>query len=287
MSGGNPEGYLRWNEPCGSTFVCANNSFLVNYQLLDNEAAISFDLRIFNRPANGNPLPIELSLFGPNNSRVRRLWTNPNAVTGWMHFDVPLRDDQFSVITGSYAQVISGVWRVGIRSRIFDNTSFDQQNGFDNITLRRRADVPATAFNVTEGEILTGGLGELSASDDNRVVALSDGLTMGTKVLVEGTSHWKTPLDVAFITEAYAERLGLSQATKMYNYGTASWVTVGGRVATGSDVTDTFLFTNNASQWVGPNGEMKAEINWTPINDEDPAQDGWGICVDMAKWRVL
>lgn len=204
-----------------------------------------------------------------------------------MHFDIPLRENEWSVVTGTYAQTLSAVWRVAIRVRIFDNTSLDQSNGIDNIMVRKRQDVYPVSYLVSEGEQLYGDLASLNASDDNRLTALSDSATLGTAVGLDATAPWLQPLDLTFTCETSAERLGLSQAISLYNYNSGTWVTVGGRVATSQDVSDSFIFTNNPSQWIGPSGELKAKVRWQPINDEDPSQDGWATSIDFAKWRIL
>ena len=81
------------------------------------------------------------------------------------------------------------------------------------------------------------------------------------------------------------ERGGLAERFYMYNWSTSSWSLFTGVTAPTTD-TVIEISSTNLSQFIAGDGGIRAKIRWTPINDENPSQDGWLHSVDVAKWTI-
>jgi len=236
---------------------------------------------------NGGPLPYEVNIYGPSGSKMK--WTAPNAgvVTDWVHFSIPISPENWTIVNGTWSQILSGVSSVNIRIRVFSNISVEQSNDIDNAYLRRRQDVLPFTYAVTEGEEGFGGLSSLFASDDDRLGVFNDSLSLGTTVTFSGLSPFAPVNQLRFLLESHTERGGMVQTLRLKNRNTLAWVPVDGRVATSEDSSVMVELNSNANAYVGSSGEMEAQVSVTPVNDESPSQDGWLTAIDVAKWQVM
>ena len=96
---------------------------------------ISFDYRISARPSEGGANPYEVQIISLTGDMM--IWTapNPDRVTDWVHFEVPLTPDHWTVIAGTFESVLSDVEFFRIRIRMFTNTEPAQVNDIDNVIL--------------------------------------------------------------------------------------------------------------------------------------------------------
>jgi hypothetical protein len=142
------------------------------------------------------------------------------------------------------------------------------------------------SYAVTQGSELSGNLPSLMSSDDDCLAVFPDEFTLQAQVIIDGVSPIASPTRLRFTLESSVGRFGLGQVIRLRNFVSNNWTAVDGRVASTSDFTVSATLTATAPNHVRGDGLMRAEITWGPINDEDPSQDGWIHCIDLATWRV-
>ncbi|HMS56919.1 MAG TPA: PEP-CTERM sorting domain-containing protein [Fimbriimonadaceae bacterium] len=135
LDGGNPGGHLQWREPCGSLYARAPEAFTGNWTTLNGTGRLSFDYKVANRPANGDPLPYEVRLTSGFGDILVWRAQSPGTTTDWVHFDVPIVESAWEPVVGSWSQAMSNVRFLDIRIRMFTNTDASQVNKIDNVVL--------------------------------------------------------------------------------------------------------------------------------------------------------
>lgn len=133
------------------------------------------------------------------------------------------------------------------------------------------------AYTVTTGELFTGSVASLQASDDDKLSIFNDPFSLVATITASGVTTVLNPANVTVGLEASADRGGLSQSIALFNYNTNTFQVLDGSVATGSDSNRSVTANSN---FVDARGLVQARISWAPINDEDPSQDGWLHNVD-------
>ena len=143
-----------------------------------------------------------------------------------------------------------------------------------------------TSVSVAAGEHFTGDLASLSNSDDNSYQVFNDPISLGAQVILNSTTTVLNPSDFKILYEGSVSRLGLAQSLSLMNFRTSTWTFVDGQVAPTTDQPIEVEVSSSLSDFVGYGGELALRINWEPINDEDPSQDGWVHSSDLAKWSL-
>lgn len=166
----------------------------------------------------------------------------------------------------------------------------DIRNGAGTIVGQGFFTVPvphafADSVNVVAGEEFEGSIRDTFASDDSYYSVFNDAATLQARIELEGKVPYSTLSSFTIRFEGSVARPGLAQAIDAYRYATNSFVNVNGIVATTSDSTVSATVSTAASDYVSGN-TMRARITWNPINDEDPAQDGWLHRVDAFRWDL-
>ncbi len=140
-------------------------------------------------------------------------------------------------------------------------------------------------YEITEGEEITGDLGSLLSSDDNRLLMVNDPSTLAvTLELASLPTSVASPHDLVVRVEQFAERGGLSLQASFKNRTTGNFDFISGIVCPTTDSTMVLSTLNQA--YLLADGTVLARLRWQPINDEDPSQDGWGHLVDFVSFRV-
>lgn len=139
---------------------------------------------------------------------------------------------------------------------------------------------------TTSGTELNGGIDTVAASDDNRYTAFNDEFSLQCTIEATGTVTAPSVSELRLKLELSADRLGLAYAVRLRNYSLNTFSLVGGGSSSSADVTSEYVLTSSASNFVNTNGETKVQVNWSPINDEDPAQDGWLHNIDRIEWKI-
>lgn len=137
---------------------------------------------------------------------------------------------------------------------------------------------------VTEGDDLGGELSVLQASDDTYYSLLSDAFSLGGTVILDGVFTTAPGTTMDFKLESSVARLGLAQEVYFWNWELGQYELKSGINAPGSDSLLTINTTNMS--YVAAEGNVKAKVRWVPINDEDPALDGWELRMDLVSWTL-
>lgn len=140
-----------------------------------------------------------------------------------------------------------------------------------------------SSFTILMGEELDGGLESLFASDNLRLQAFNDPFTLSAQVQVNAVSPVDVPTAIMLESEVSVERSGVAQTVHMYNYLGARWQLFESATSSPEDRFVQVILPTPA-QFVGPNREIQYRVTWTPINDEDPTQDGWLHRLDTVRW---
>ena len=146
--------------------------------------------------------------------------------------------------------------------------------------------IEPSSYVVTDGTEFSGDLWTLTLSDDYALCVLPNDTTLGAQVQFFGQSAHAAPSEMVFQYEGHVERPGLSQTVAVYNYALSQYVVMSGGVAPTEDTRTDIVLSGHTADYIGDGGNVSSEVTWAPINDEEPAADGWLHCVDQAVWRV-
>lgn len=139
---------------------------------------------------------------------------------------------------------------------------------------------PGTIATIV-GTELSGDINSVCASDNDRYSAFADEFSLVCTMQATATMPNRNPGTVVVRTETSVLRLGIQEQLELFNNNTNLWQNVNGRVATATDSTVTVTRTVNANHYVNSgSGAISARITFAPINDEDPAQDGYEHLLD-------
>lgn len=165
-------------------------------------------------------------------------------------------------------------------------TSVVAHVGFDNIHASDHVTIVPTSVTTLDGFDFAGELRSLFSSDDDRFSILSDDVTLQGSIQVDGTSPVSSVAELHFEIESQAGRPGLAMSVAMRNYVVGGFSEVGGGVAPISDTNLQIVLTSPSRFIQTTTRAMQSKVTWSPINDEDPSQDGWLLSLDLARWQV-
>ncbi len=157
----------------------------------------------------------------------------------------------------------------------------------DLVANFKDANVGPNSYEVIFGFEFSGNLLSLLESDNNELNIFPDDMTLIARIEISGIAPISNPAAIRFALESSVDRVGLVQSIGLLNYASNTFTVVDGRVATTADSLVNLVVSNNAPDFVGPGGAMVAQITWQPINDEDPAQDGWIHSIDRVAWTMV
>lgn len=244
----------------------------------------------FNQGVNG---ALEVELGGPNQGTTYDWLATTGAVTLNGKMIVRLIDN-YDPVAGTEFTVLTAPSVTGLFSSIqLENFPVAKSvelvygAGFVKVRIKDGASVQPDSYVVTEGFELSGGLLSLLNSDNNRLVIFPDDVTQTSQIEISGTAPFSNPTSLRFAFESSVGRTGLGQSIRLRNFGTNSFTLIDGRIATTTDSLVDTVVSTNAPNFIGPAGLMVAQITWQPINDEDPAQDGWAHNIDRAAWTLI
>lgn len=142
-------------------------------------------------------------------------------------------------------------------------------------------------YQIVKGEEFDGGLAKLLQSDDDRLTLFNDANDLSAQVIFFGTSTNFVPTSMTFKVEMSVARPGLQHQIHQFNFNTNQYDAVVGAVSTSTDTVYEVTLTTTAQAHVNSDtGDVRARVTWSPINDEDPSQDGWLHAVDQVSWTV-
>jgi len=141
-AGGNPDGYVRFEDATGdSTAIFAPSKFLGDWSTLDATGIISFDHKIFSTGGGFIFLPYRIDIAGPGGSAFWEGET-PNGPTDWPltpdhTATAQLSEDIWSITSGSWSNLLADITELRIQVELVDNTGSGGGDvaGIDNIHL--------------------------------------------------------------------------------------------------------------------------------------------------------
>lgn len=155
---------------------------------------------------------------------------------------------------------------------------------FTGTVLNASQPMQPESFNIVQGYDFSGNLASLMASDDNKLSMFPDELSLTATVDVTSTPTTVTPGNIKVKVEHSVERPGLSISLALKNHTTNNFAVFFGAVGTFADVVSEFNTAN--AQYISGTGRIVVRAQWMPINDEDPAQDGWLHHLDQVFYEV-
>lgn len=147
--------------------------------------------------------------------------------------------------------------------------------------------VNPSAYQVNAGFDFSGQLSSVFADDGDMLCILSDDTTLVGELQFSATNFGGGFNTLKFITKTEAGRPGLAISIKMFNFATNQYVERGGGVAPTTSTVMEAVVSSLASQYSDEAGSLRSRVTWAPINDEDPSQDGWLLCMDVARWQLI
>lgn len=166
------------------------------------------------------------------------------------------------------------------------NVSFFTSASMQYINLAYGTDVPAASYVVVEGDEFAGDVNSIRSADSNTLQVFNDTLNLNCNIQFEGRTSVLNPTTYRVRGVTSADRLGLAEGLFAYNFTTNQWNSISGRSATSTLTSFDTTLTSNAGDYVDANGDVRVRLLWSPINDEDPAVDGWLHNVDQIYWTV-
>lgn len=143
----------------------------------------------------------------------------------------------------------------------------------------------AGSYSIITGEEFAGTLGSLSLSDDDYVSLFNDPTSLQAVIeIVSAPTNNTSPSKTTVTFEHGTERGGLSFTAKLWNKNTSQFDAVFGSTAPVSDVTNSTISTT--TNYVSNAGTITLRLEWAPVNDEDPSQDGWLHRVDRTLFET-
>jgi len=145
------------------------------------------------------------------------------------------------------------------------------------------------SLEVLRGEVLSGDVEALHASDDSRL-CVRLGFVMSDSespvwLVLSGTAPQPEVAELRFLLEARADAAGLTQRLELLNQLTGEYEGLDARVASLTDSIVEVVVTDNASRFVHPDTlELKAQLTWRA---EGPVSGHpWQVAVDQAVWKI-
>lgn len=141
------------------------------------------------------------------------------------------------------------------------------------------------SFTVLKGELFEGDDVSLYASDDDRLSIFNDPETLQAEIEVVSSRHRTTGTGMSIVFETSVGRPGLALAVRLFNVTNSTNDFIHGATASATD--RKVEFTSTSSDYVSSTGDVKLNFAWSPINDEDPSQDGWLHSLDLVSAEVI
>lgn len=147
--------------------------------------------------------------------------------------------------------------------------------------------VPPTGFTLFRGILDSGGLSDLSQSDDSRLVItgqitaiLSDS---PVNVQLDATAPSETPSALRFFLEAQSSSANLRQVVELWDYTTSTWVALDSRQSTQNADSRIVLTASNPSRFIQSGTRaMRAQIRYFATGVIPFVR--WTARIDQAVW---
>ena len=145
-----------------------------------------------------------------------------------------------------------------------------------------------TYFLVFQGSHFAGSVQNAGTSDNQYISFFPDTSGASAKVSFLSNSPLVSPPYMDVIVESKVARAGISQSVALYSYVAGAFETLDSSEATTIDTTRLIHVTGfPPSRYINPSTkQVVVQLLWVPVNDEDPAQDGWLHYIDYLAWYI-
>lgn len=137
------------------------------------------------------------------------------------------------------------------------------------IDVRPSMEVNPGAYSLLIGNTVSGGLDELTESDDRRFVSgfswVGNRFTPNLRIEASGHTLMPSTARIDLMVEAHTSIVGMSQKILMFNYSTNAWDVVDTSTTSGSDSTRTISITASPTNYRGPDGALKARVEYYAV----------------------
>lgn len=230
----------------------------------------------------GQPVPIRIVLDHPapdSGTRVNLSSSSPAVVVPQFAY-VPFNEIETTVQATSRRSSLTPVTAT-ITAQLLSSTQVI------NVTINPPSGLFGVEFgSVAKGELFGGSIADLATADGTSVEVFNDPTSLQARLEMRGESPLASPAGLSAFWYAGVARPGLAENHFMFDVTTLQWVSISGRVATTGISYSSATNVTNPTRFVGPNQKVRSAIEWAPINDEDPAQDGWLHSLDFFAWQV-
>lgn len=163
---------------------------------------------------------------------------------------------------------------------------FTCQTLFGNCTtwVTNGTPLPATFIATTLGEEFIGDSSSVAIMGDGEVYSsFNDVDTLGCTMIVRSQLP-AVPTRLHFNAYTQVGRPGLALQVAMLDFVSGVYRTVSGGVAPTQLAMRGGETPLAAARFRNGSGRVESRLTWSPVNDEDPSQDGWLHEVDLATW---
>ncbi|MBA3727394.1 MAG: hypothetical protein H0W86_13420, partial [Armatimonadetes bacterium] len=148
--------------------------------------------------------------------------------------------------------------------------------------------ITPTSFSMFRGSVVSGGLADLTTSDDSRLV-MRPGPIFTTaeapiQLILDGRSPFLNPSHLRFKVESHASAGSVAQTISLFNDDTQGYEILSTVQLTGQDSVATVDVSSNAGRFVAPNGAIKARINFKTTGTVFVFP--WLARVDLTAWTI-
>lgn len=150
--------------------------------------------------------------------------------------------------------------------------------------------VPPTSLDISPGTLVSGGIAEVTTSDNSRLHAkvnpASEETGYTVQMNIEATSAVASPSSFQFTLETVVEVDGISQYIELFDWINSNWVRISDVNASSSgDTSVTASASGTLSRFVRT-GDMRvrARIGWEATAAE--VDIAWFVKVDQAIWKI-
>ena len=146
-----------------------------------------------------------------------------------------------------------------------------------------------SSFTIGPGIVLSGGLSDLFAADNSKLITRPGVVISSTQAPVQltinGTSPNLTPSEVALIIKSSANQANIQQKVEMFNYVTNALEQVDARVLPLADITIKLCFDTNATRFVNPGtGAVQVKLSCKTVGPI--LSYPWQYRLDQVNWMT-
>lgn len=229
--------------------------------------------------------------FTLSNAGAVSYWWEVTSKPAWVNVSVDnsevFRGDTDIVTFSTNATANSLAYGKHVGSITFRNC-FNGATAVRTINLHVGDTIYPDWFDVVQGSFFTGLITDVRTSNNQYIRYFNDETSLQSEIWFRHDEGFDDIFNITCTWESKMDRGGMTERFYMWNWDTTAWVQFAGRVAsiTDSSWTPVNLYSANADAYTSAAGRMYMRVVQSPINDEDPSQDGWLSYVDRAYWFI-